>query len=98
MCIRIRPLCHSAPNVGTHHKLLNNNGRKHSSSDIYHMKQLTEYDGTQLRKNMTAMGKMYISDLMMIIRWDATLYSFDHLNFKGSVEYIQPQPHVLQRI
>ena len=38
------------------------------------MQQVTEYDvtnisGTQPRKNMTTMGKVDTSDLMMIITW-----------------------------
>ena len=50
--------------------------------------KVTAYDGTttsgtQPRQNITTMGKIDTSDLIMMIRWVMTI--LDHLNVNGPV-------------
>ena len=66
--------------ICTHHKLRNNNENKISFFSGMYMQQVTEYgvtniSGTKPRKNMTTMGKIDTSDLIMIEIW-ATDISF----------------------
>ena len=85
------------PAIHTHHRLHDSDGNQKPTFPGIYMTQLTAYDGTttsgiQPWKNVTTMGKVYTSDLIMIIQWVTTI-SF-HRSLNGTFEHVRP--HILQ--